>query len=423
MSAGGGAGAGAEPGCRRVRFLRPTPDVVSGGTAYDEAVLAAWPGPPPTDVPLRGAWPDGPGTSSTLAEALRDADDVIVDGLVGAAHPGVLGAAQRSGTRLVLLVHLPLADETGLAADHARDLARAEGGAVALADVVVATSRTTADDLRRRYGRPDVLVAPPGVDVDLTTDPAGRDDPRTDSPPLVLCLASLTPRKNHVTLLRALALLDDPWTAVFAGPGADADRARLDDAVAAAGFGGRVALPGVVVGEDLEALWRRTDVLVLPSLAETYGMVVTEAIAHGVPVVVAAGTGAVEALTDGEGPDPGVAVDARSPRALADGVRRVLCEPGYREAARGRRTSLRRWSDTARVLAGALARVPAPGDATTDHPPTASPHPLTAPRAEHEAERTSPASRTGGSTPRPTDSSTPPSTRRHPSRAPSESSS
>ena len=163
------------------------------------------------------------------------------------------------------------------------------------------------------------------------------------SPPLVLCLASLTPRKNHVGLITALALLSDlPWAATFAGPGGPADVRRVEHAIAEAGLTGRVALPGPVRGDALDDLWSRTNVLVLPSLAETYGMVVTEAIAHGVPVVVAAGTGAVEALGDGDGPDPGLAVDVRSPGALAAGLREVLTDPRHREFARRRRRVARR---------------------------------------------------------------------------------
>ena len=130
-------------------------------------------------------------------------------------------------------------------------------------------------------------------------------------------------------------------------------------ALEAAGLGDRVTLPGPVTGAELAELWARTDVLALPSLAETYGMVVLEAFAHGVPVVVARGTGAVEALADGGGPDPGLAVDARSPRALADGLHAVLTRPEFREFARSRRGHLRSWATTASLLAHAATSPPA----------------------------------------------------------------
>ncbi|WP_083841707.1 glycosyltransferase family 4 protein [Mobilicoccus pelagius] len=343
------------------RFVRPAPTVVSGGTVYDEAVLRVWPGRPPEDVVLEGDWPDGPGTASRLADALRGASDAVVDGLVGAAHPDVLRDAQAAGTTATLLVHLPLPDETGLTPERTRELAAREAESVALVSRVVATSRTAAADLARRYGRTDVEVAPPGVDPSLTSGPAAVGS----SPPRVLCLASLTPRKNHVGLLAALARLTDlPWHAVFAGPGDDTDRARITDAIATTGLGDRVTLTGPLAGADLEETWAGTDVLALPSLAETYGMVVTEAIAHGVPAVVAAGTGAVEALGDGDGPDPGLAADTRNPADLARALRTVLTHPEFREFARRRRTGLRSWSATAALLAGVFpADVGPPVDA------------------------------------------------------------
>lgn len=393
-------------------FVAPTPRVVSGGHVYNRAVLAAWPGPAPELVELDGDWPDGPGTAERLADALTDAgaSDVIVDGLVGAAHPRVLAAAEAAGTRLTLLVHLPLADdltdevgstradvsttapeaaEAGgmrnaplgshddVHADHSRarpptteanqavfthhgvegerieaviarrhDLAERERAAVHACTRVVATSRTAAADLTRRYGRTDIEVAAPGV------DPAPLSPGST--PPLILCLASLTPRKNHAALAAALGhLRDRSWTATFAGPADDhATVARVREALTAAGVADRVDLPGAVTGDALQELWSRADVLVLPSLAETYGLVVTEALARGIPVVVNAGTGAVEALRDGPGADPGLVVDANDPRALADALMAVMDDPTWRGRARSRRASLRGWRETAERLRG-----------------------------------------------------------------------
>ena len=77
--------------------------------------------------------------------------------------------------------------------------------------------------------------------------------------------------------------------------------------------------PGPLEGAALARQWARTDLLLLPSTTETYGMVVTEALAHGVPAVVAAGTGAVEAL-DGT-PGPRGAPDTGVPSGAGLGVR------------------------------------------------------------------------------------------------------
>ncbi|GMA38342.1 glycosyltransferase family 4 protein [Mobilicoccus caccae] len=330
-------------------FISPASEVVSGGHVYNRAVLEARSGDSgeaADHVRLPGDWPDGPGTATTLASALAGCASAVVDGLAGAAHPEVLDAAERAGTRITLLIHLPLPDETGLSPARREDLARRERAAVLACSRVVATSRTAAADLAQRYGREDVIVAAPGA------RPAPESNGST--PPLVLCLAAIVPRKNHRVLAEALGLMGHrSWTAVFAGPDGDHDTvADVESALVTAGVADRVSRPGEVGGAALEELWDSADVLVLPSLAETYGLVVTEALARGVPVVVAAGTGAVEALGDGPGPDPGIAVDARDPRALALALDTVLSDPTWKTLALRRRPHLRGWTTPAEILFG-----------------------------------------------------------------------
>ena len=67
-------------------------------------------------------------------------------------------------------------------------------------------------------------------------------------------------------------------------------------AAARAGFGERVRFAGPVTGAALDAVRAEADLFVLPSRAEPYGMVVTEALARGVPVVASDVDGIPEAL-------------------------------------------------------------------------------------------------------------------------------
>jgi glycosyltransferase involved in cell wall biosynthesis len=100
--------------------------------------------------------------------------------------------------------------------------------------------------------------------------------------------------------------------------------------------------------------------MVLASRAETYGMVVTEALARGVPVVATEVGGVPEALGHGaDGSRPGLLVPPDDPAALAAALRAWLDDAALRgrlrRAARERRESLRGWSTTTSVLAGVLA--------------------------------------------------------------------
>ena len=329
----------------------------SGGDVYDARLARAWDGVHGRShvLALPGGWPrPGPAERRALGLALRTSDTVVLDGLIGSACPREVEHAVARGTRVALLVHLPLPAEAGLPAEEAARLAELEEAAVRASSDVVATSTWAARDLTRRYGRRDVVVAVPGADPGPVAEGS--------RPPHLLALGALTAVKNHAVLVPALAALKDlPWQATFAGPaGAQpAVAADLAGALAAAGLTDRVTLPGAVVGDGLAALWRRTDLLLLPSLVETYGLVVTEALAHGIPAVVGAGTGAVEALTGTAGRTdttgaPGTAVEPGDPAAWEQVLRRWLTSAPLREdwraAAHARRARLRTWADTATDL-------------------------------------------------------------------------
>ncbi|MGL5927940.1 MAG: glycosyltransferase, partial [Dermatophilaceae bacterium] len=106
------------------------------------------------------------------------------------------------------------------------------------------------------------------------------------------------------------------------------------------------------------------DLLVIASRVETYGMVVTEALARGLPVVAPDIGGIPEAIgrTRG-GRRPGVLVPAGDTVALAAALRRWLTDEALRTHLRGaagrRRLALRTWSETAASVSRLLGEVAA----------------------------------------------------------------
>ena len=104
--------------------------------------------------------------------------------------------------------------------------------------------------------------------------------------------------------------------------------------------------------------------LVLASHAETYGMVVTEALARGLPVIATAVGGLPEALGQTrDGRRPGLLVPPGDSGALAAALRRWLTDAelrqGLRAAARERRSTLSGWDVTSRRIAHVLTQAAA----------------------------------------------------------------
>ena len=124
-------------------------------------------------------------------------------------------------------------------------------------------------------------------------------------------------------------------------------------------------LTGPRTGSELAAAYAEADVLVLASRAETYGMVVTEALARGLPVIAADVGGVPEALgTTADGTRPGLLVPPGDVTALADALRLLADRrrpPSRAPRGRAPATSpgLEGWSETADRVGRVLLEVAA----------------------------------------------------------------
>jgi glycosyltransferase involved in cell wall biosynthesis len=329
----------------------------SGGNTYDRRVCAGLAdlGWPVAVHAVAGSWPEpDAGSRRALVEAVGRIPDgavVLLDGLVASTAPEVL-VPEAARLRLVALVHMPLGHD---AEEGARERERA---VLAAMTAVVTTSRWARRRLLDLYGLPParVHVAEPGVD-------AAPPAPGTAGAGALLCVAAVTPGKGHDVLLDALAPMAQlPWRCVCVGS-LDRDPAFAEGLrlrVARGGLGERMRFPGPTTGRDLDRCYAAADLLVLPSHSETYGMVVTEALARGLPVVAADVGGVPEALGHGAGgARPGTLVPPGDAAALAAALRAWLGDArlrgAWRRAARERCASLRRWTHTTSVLAGVLA--------------------------------------------------------------------
>jgi glycosyltransferase involved in cell wall biosynthesis len=107
------------------------------------------------------------------------------------------------------------------------------------------------------------------------------------SPPQIVFLSRWHEKKRIETLIDALALLVGiEWKLVLAGDGDPALAGRIRALVSARGLGDRVSFPGFVAGDAKWKLLESSDLFVLPSASENFGIAAAEALACGIPCVV-----------------------------------------------------------------------------------------------------------------------------------------
>jgi glycosyltransferase involved in cell wall biosynthesis len=330
----------------------------SGGNTYDrhlcrELGAHGWSA---HECAVAGFW-GRPGAASFAAlertlEQIPDDAVVLVDGLIGSTAPEVL-EAQASRMRLVILMHMPLGQRPP--GDAAR---RRESAALATATATLTTSAWTRSQLIELYDLPAhlVRVAEPGVDA---AEPARR----TGAGGALLCVGAVTFQKGHDVLLGALESISDlSWRCTCVG-NLDREPAFVESLRSRCLDGGlaeRVSFPGPRTGAELDRSYTSADLLVVASRAETYGLVVSEALARGLPVIAPEVGGVAEALGEGAlGNRPGLLVAPEDPIALGEALGAWLGDVELRKrlrrAAAQRRESLPRWSTTASVVAGVLA--------------------------------------------------------------------
>jgi glycosyltransferase involved in cell wall biosynthesis len=352
------------------------PGQPTGGNIYDRRVCAglAEAGWEVVVATVATAWPaPGPGARADLARvvsAIPDGETVLIDGLIASPAAAQL-LPHIARVRMTVLLHMPLA--TALDASHDASTEHSERSVLRAAAGVAVTSEWTRRQVLTRYSVPAsrVHVARPGVDRVAAQGRPVRGN--------LICVGVLGRHKGQDLLVEALAgLADRDWHCLLAGP-LDRDPEfveRLRARTARLGLADRVRLSGVLTGAALSRAYATADLLVAPSRAETYGMTVTEALAHGLPVIAAAVGGLPEALgVAADGTRPGQLVPPGDPAALAAALGDWLGDDRHRlrlrAAARQRRSTLCGWEQTTQAVANALTAhgrgTPGPPGVNTHH--------------------------------------------------------
>jgi glycosyltransferase involved in cell wall biosynthesis len=333
----------------------------TGGYAYARRILgaAASFGLDLRHVALPGGFPhpspEELAATASLLRALPEGEPLLIDGLAYGAFDADCVASARGP--VVALVHHPLGLETGLDAARAKALIASERAALAAAAHVVVTSPATAATLMERFGvdRDRLAVALPGTDrARRARGSAGGD------PVHIVSVGSITPRKGHDALALALARLKRlPWRCTIAGDATrdPATAAALEALIAREGLARRIAFAGALATEALDALYDGADIFALATRYEGFGMVFTEAMARGLPIVATAGGATADTVPAAAG----LVTPVDDVEALAASLERLIADPAERrrlsDAAWTRAQSLPSWEDAAGAVCHALNRV------------------------------------------------------------------
>lgn len=331
----------------------------TGGYAYDRRVLALLPaqGVAARHVALPGSFPapaphDLAKTAAALAALPRETV-LLIDGLAYGAMPGDLVRGIRQ--RIVALCHHPLALEAGTPEARQRALHASEAQALSFARHVIVPSPTTARILAADFGvAPErITVAEPGTERAQRGRGTGR-------PLSLLAVGSVIPRKGYDVLAEALASLASlDWMLSIAGsdrlsPDTTSDLHRR---LAVLGLADRIRILGALSEAELAGLYDSADVFVMPSLFEGYGMVLTEAMARGLPIVCTTGGAAAETVPDAAA----IKVAPGEVAPLAEALGRVIGDASLRrrmsDASWHYGQKLPTWADTARTVAEVIRRV------------------------------------------------------------------
>lgn len=340
-------------------FLVPgSLDRPTGGSRYDRAIVEGLrqTGHPVVVHELAGRYPAGDEAAATAVRTalagIPAGTPTVIDGLVLGSLPTVFAEKARH-LPLIGLIHHPLADETGLTQSEAHSLLQQERAALQTVRAVIATSAFTAGRLQTLgLTTRTVQTAPPGVIPGPLS--VCRETP---TPSRLLCVASLTPRKGQDHLIEALSRITDlAWHATLVGDiRLDPDyAAQVAERIKSLGLGTRMTLTGALDADALERAYQAADVFVLPSHYEGYGMVITEAIARGLPIVTTTGGALATTLPAGSG----LAVPPGDTNALATALARILGDPSLYQrlaaGARAARQNLAGWPPTVDVFARLL---------------------------------------------------------------------
>ncbi|MFB2935439.1 glycosyltransferase [Aerosakkonemataceae cyanobacterium BLCC-F154] len=222
------------------------------------------------------------------------------------------------------------------------------------------TSAGEAEDVRNFGIKTPTVTLPLGVNQPETLPDAKqqiREIYRIPATiPIVLFLSRLHYKKRPELLIRSLsklALNQTKFHLILAGTGEPDYLQYLQNLVLDSGLTAQTTFSGFVTGKDKDLLLQGSDIFVLPSFSENFGIAVAEALANGLPVII---TPDIQIAPEISQANAGLIVPGEE-AAIANAIAQLLATPEQRHqlSENGKKLVKERYSWNA--IASQLAEV------------------------------------------------------------------
>lgn len=278
----------------RILFVIPGDiNLPTGGYRYDRHIIDEWRkiGQHVELISLEGNYPfpleQEKQDALNAIEHFPPADIAVVDGLLGGASPLFLKSLSTK-MPVVSLLHHPLCLENGLSEEKAQALKESEKSGLSWVKAVITTSDTTTETVKTLFNFDPAKVHTVLPGVNRPDDISLNKADEVSQTVKLICVASVIPRKSHRILLEALSQLPNlDWHLDCYGS-TQFDEVlykSLENFIRDNGLSQKVTFHGAVEDQTIEEAYASSDIFVLPSQYEGYGMVYAEAIVRGLPVI------------------------------------------------------------------------------------------------------------------------------------------
>jgi glycosyltransferase involved in cell wall biosynthesis len=293
---------------------------------------------PPRPIPKDEIAPHVPEFARLLADSFRHRPPDVVHAHYWMSGLASLEAGRDAGIPIAMTFHaLGVTKRQWQGADDSSPDERvyAEAMLARECDQLIATARLEVFELAR-MGAPasHISLVPCGVDGHRFRPDGPVGGPKRERKYRLLCVSRLVPRKGVDIVIQALAAVRDTELLIAGGPSTDEwacddEVVRLAAMARAVGVSDRVQFLGPMHPRVMPALYRSADAVVCTPWYEPFGMVALEAMACGVPPVVATVGGLIDTVQDRK---TGVHVPPNDAPALACALAELLPDEARRRA-------------------------------------------------------------------------------------------